>query len=186
MCGIPIFVVRLAAWPLPRSLSTAPREYSPDSCRRPLARRAWLGPSLPPHPVALAGASLRRCPSSDRGGGLATRGSVGVLPRLTVACAEVRHIGKESNRLDEVEGGLVSDPDDVYIEYRDERWQWEQVLPRLRDLRAEKGWPYLAQASGLSERAVRCALNGRRMSHPKARRALEVLVRQDRAQAQRS
>jgi hypothetical protein len=33
----------------------------------------------------------------------------------------VRHIGKESNRLDEVEDGLVADAGEVYVEYRDDR-----------------------------------------------------------------
>jgi hypothetical protein len=68
--------------------------------------------------------------SGDPRGGLGRRGTVGLLPRLRVQAVGVpRHIGKESNRLDEAQNGLVSDPDEVYVEYRDERAEWEALLP---------------------------------------------------------
>lgn len=108
--------------------------------------------------------------SGDPRGGLGRRSTVGLLPRLTVrAVGPPVHIGKESNRLEEVQDGLVTDPDDVYVVYRDERREWEAVLPALRRIREERGWRYLAEASGLSERAVRYALNGGKMPRTEAR-----------------
>jgi hypothetical protein len=86
--------------------------------------------------------------SGDPRGGPGRRGSRGLLPRLAVRATAVAHIGKESNRLGEVGDGLVDDPDDVYVEYRDERREWEAAVPRLRRLRGERGWRYLAEASG--------------------------------------
>lgn len=121
-------------------------------------------------------AAYRRHPESksgDPGRGLGHGASVGLLPRLRVRAVGLPlHIGKESNRLDEVEDGVVTDPDDVYVIYRDERREWEMVVPALRRLRDERGWRYLAEASGLSERAVRYALNGGKMPHRAARDAL--------------
>ena len=70
-------------------------------------------------------------------------------------------------RLEAVQRGLVSDPDgDYYVEYRDERQEWETALPALRALRPHRdgrGWRALAEGSGLSERALRYALNGGKM-----------------------
>lgn len=115
--------------------------------------------------------------SGDPRGGFGRRGTVGVLPRLTVRAVGLPvHIGKESNRLEEVQDGLVSDPDEVYVEYRDERREWEATLPALRRVRDEKGWRSLADASGLSERALRYALNSGKVPHREARRALRKLV----------
>jgi hypothetical protein len=116
--------------------------------------------------------------SGDPRGGLGRRGSVGLLPRLEVeAVGYPVHIGKESNRLEEVEHGLITDPDEVYVEYRDERREWEAMLPALRGRRDELGWRHLAERSGLSERAVRYALNAGRVPHEPARTLLLRLVR---------
>jgi hypothetical protein len=115
--------------------------------------------------------------SGDPSGGPGRRTSVGLLPRLHVAAAGApRHIGKESNQLDDVEEGAVVDPEDVYVEYRDERQEWEASLPALRRLRDERGWRALAEVSGLSERAVRYALNGGKVPRPEARRRLAALT----------
>jgi hypothetical protein len=115
--------------------------------------------------------------SGDPRGGLGRRGSVGVLPRLHVVARGVPvHLGKEAGHLDEVEGGVINDPDEVYVTYRDERREWEAVLPDLRALRDECGWRYLAEASGLSERALRYALNGGKVPHREARARLLRLV----------
>ena len=119
--------------------------------------------------------------SGDPRGGFGRRGSVGVLPRLTVRAVGLPvHIGKESNRLEEVQDGLVSDPDEVYVEYHDERREWEAALPALRALRDDRGWRYLAQVSGLSERALRYALNGGKMPHREARSELLRRVAEER------
>jgi hypothetical protein len=121
-------------------------------------------------------AAYRRHPetkSGDPARGLGHGASVGLLPRLLVRATGLPlHIGKESNRLDEVEDGVIADPDDVYVEYRDERREWEIVVPMLRRLRDEHGWQFLAHTSGLSERELRYVLNGRKVPHRVARGAL--------------
>jgi hypothetical protein len=38
------------------------------------------------------------------------------------------HIGKERNHLEEVQDGLVTDPDEVYVVYRDPRREWEAAI----------------------------------------------------------
>ena len=70
---------------------------------------------------------------------------------------------------------MITDPDEVYVTYRDERAEWAQALPALQRLRDEKGWRYLAEASGLSERALRFALNGGTVPHREARERLAAL-----------
>jgi hypothetical protein len=125
-------------------------------------------------------ADYRRHPehkSGDPAGGPGVRTSEGLLPRLhlQVACVPV-HIGKESNQLEEEESGAIVDPDEATVEYRDERAEWEAVVPALRRLRDEKGWRYLAEASGMSERAVRYTLNEGKVPHQEARRRLRGLV----------
>jgi hypothetical protein len=62
------------------------------------------------------------------------------------------------------------------VKYRDERREWEAALPALRALRGERGWRYLADVSGLSERAVRYVLNGGVMPRAKGRIALRALL----------
>ena len=115
--------------------------------------------------------------SGDPRGGRCRRGTVGLLPRLSVRAVGLPlHIGKESNRLEEVEDGVITDPDDVYVVYRDERREWAALLPALRALRDERGWRALAEASGLSERALRYALNGGTMPRREARERLMASV----------
>jgi DNA-binding transcriptional ArsR family regulator len=105
--------------------------------------------------------------SGDPRGGPGVRGSVGFLPRLHVVATEVRHIGKESNRLEEVEDGLLTASDEVYTEYRDPRAEWEAWLPALRAI----GVTELARRTGMSERTLRSRLNAGRLprQHDRAR-----------------
>jgi hypothetical protein len=111
-------------------------------------------------------------------GGSALRSSVGVLPRLEVVGTEVRHIGKESNRLEEAEEGLDVPEDEAYTEYRDPRAEWAAVLPALRRMREERGCRFLVDASGLSERELRYILNGGKVPHVLAGQRLLALTRE--------
>jgi hypothetical protein len=79
-------------------------------------------------------------------------------------------------RLSADERSAPEPADEVYVEYHDPRREWEAALPALRRLRDERGWRHLAEASGLSERAVRDALNRGRMPHREARSALMKLA----------
>ena len=114
--------------------------------------------------------------SGDPRGGPCVRSTVGYLPRRHVVGVGVRHIGKESNRIDDVEGGLISDSGEAYVNYVDERGEWAAALPALRVVRDLRGWRHLAEASGLSERALRYQLNGGKLPHARARRALMAAV----------
>jgi hypothetical protein len=77
------------------------------------------------HPEAKsAGAHGRAC----------GRQTVGLLARRVVQETYVAHVGKEANKLEEVEAGLEQDPESIYTEYhRPDRDEWAAViLPALR------------------------------------------------------
>jgi hypothetical protein len=57
----------------------------------------------------------------DADGHVCGRRTIGVLQRGPVHAASIAYIGKEANRLDDVESGLVADLDDVLTEYVDPR-----------------------------------------------------------------
>jgi hypothetical protein len=98
------------------------------------------------------------------------RETVGLLMRRPVGALSVVGIGKEANRLDEVEAGLVHAWDDVQAVYRHpdlDPWR-AIVLPVLRELPAAM----LAQESGLTVRAVKAARNGRAVPRGAHRDAL--------------
>lgn len=115
--------------------------------------------------------------SGDPRQGQSHRGSRGVLPRLKVLATDVRHIGKESNRLDEEEDGALGSAEDVYVDYRDDRREWcELVVPRLRELRRQRGSRVIADAAGLSLRELRYVLNGGKVPRAAARSRLRALL----------
>jgi hypothetical protein len=68
----------------------------------------------------------------------------------------VAHVGKEANKLEEVEAGLEHNADVIYTEYRHPaRDPWRtQVLPVLRQMPQKE----LAEATGLSVRRLRDVL----------------------------
>lgn len=110
--------------------------------------------------------------SGDPNGGIGLRTSSGLLPRRPVVVVGVRHIGKETNRLDEVEEGLVDVSDDIHIQYINERGEWERQLPALRAI----GVKELARWTGMSERTLRSRLNSGRLPHRDARKKLLAVV----------
>ncbi|MDQ3690968.1 MAG: hypothetical protein M3406_13235 [Chloroflexota bacterium] len=112
--------------------------------------------------------------SGDPRGGQSHRGSRGLLPRLHVRVSEVRHIGKESNRLDEEDEGAVLASDDVYVEYRDARREWAAAVPRLQLIGAIE----LARRTGMSARTMRSRLNSGRMPRKRDRQRLLELAAQ--------
>jgi hypothetical protein len=116
--------------------------------------------------------------SGDPRGGRGTRASQGLLPRLHLRSGAPVHIGRESNQLEDEEEGALTEADDPYVEYRDERREWEAVLPALRELRQRLGWRAVAETSGLSERALRYALNGGKFPRALARQRLLAIIAQ--------
>jgi hypothetical protein len=114
--------------------------------------------------------------------GTVCRGStIGLLRRRPVTALFLTHMGKESNRLEEVEAGLVHDPEELYTEYEDSQhgpWQ-AQVLPVLKRMPRAM----LAERTGLSGRAITALRNGQALPHP-THRELLTRVAADFARAQ--
>ena len=87
------------------------------------------------------------------------RGTAGLLRRRSVEAraGSIRYIGKESNRLEDVRGGLVHDLDTVVTEYRDPD-EWEmRILPALRRYPVA----VLATESGVAKRTIHGVLSRR-------------------------
>jgi len=83
--------------------------------------------------------------------------SIGLLFRRRVAIGSPHFIGKESNKLEEVEEGSVPDAGDVYTQYPDPRRdEWAtKILPRLKMMSV----PQLIAATGISRRAIQRVRN---------------------------
>jgi hypothetical protein len=101
-----------------------------------------------------------------------TRATRGLLKRRVVVAGDVLHIGKESNRLGDVEAGLLHDWADVVSFYENpERWESE-ILPRLSAFRRS----FLAQELGISRRQVSALLNGHSQPSPRTLKAIAGLL----------
>lgn len=98
------------------------------------------------------------------------RATVGLLRRRPVRLAELRYIGKEANRLEEVASGLVHDPEEVLAEYADpEQDPFDRfVRPILREVPKHT----LAEAAGIHPRKVAAIRNGHARPRPAHRKAL--------------
>jgi hypothetical protein len=81
----------------------------------------------------------------------------------------IAYIGKESNRLEEVEEQSALDPNDTYTEYPDPRRdEWStKVLPVLKKMPVSK----LMAETGLSRATIQAIRAGRR-PHPKNQHVL--------------
>jgi len=69
--------------------------------------------------------------SADGKGKPSGKQSVGLLQRRHVRVERIVYIGRESNRLEEIEAGMIHSPESVYTEYPDpHRDEWEtKILP---------------------------------------------------------
>jgi hypothetical protein len=77
---------------------------------------------------------------------------MGLLQRRHIRIERIRFIGKESNRLEEVESGLIHLADNVYTEYTDPRRdEWETIIrPAMKNITLI----VLQRETGLSRRAL--------------------------------
>jgi len=80
------------------------------------------------------------------------------------------YVGKESNRLEEVEAGLGHDPDEVYTQYPDAQCDpWRKlVLPVLKHIPAKR----LAEETGLAMSTIKAARNGHTVPRDRNRETL--------------
>ena len=113
-----------------------------------------------------------KCAATD--GAASTKQTLGLLKRRHVLIDLLRFIGKESNRIEEVEDTLAITSNAPYVEYLDSnRDQWEsQILPKLRALPLKE----LQHYSGLSRAALQAIRAGRR-PHPRNVRLLTCITR---------
>jgi hypothetical protein len=94
------------------------------------------------------------------------RTTIGLLARRPVTPTIVQHIGKESNRLEEAQTGLLENSDEILNRYGDTNLQVfrELVVPVLQHL----GVRETARRTGLGLGSVSAALSGRSTPRPRA------------------
>jgi hypothetical protein len=83
-------------------------------------------------------------------------------------------VGRESNRLEEVEAGLIHDPDEVYTEYVDSAHDppWEAIVAALKAI--PRSW--LMQETGLDRSTITRLRNGRTRPTRRTRKKLMLAV----------
>lgn len=99
------------------------------------------------------------------------RGTRGLLARRPVRLGSLHYIGKESNRLEDVEKGTVHQLSEVLTEYRDpERDEWsDYVVPILREIPKAA----LAEAAAIHPRKVAAIRN--EQARPRSEHRLALL-----------
>jgi hypothetical protein len=112
---------------------------------------------------------------ADADGNVCGKQTVGLLQRRHAAIDRVIYIGKESNRLEEVESGMVHDADSAYIEYPDPRRdEWKaKILPALKKMPLTE----LVEKTGMSRRALIDVRAGRSRPHPRNQNLLKQCLR---------
>jgi hypothetical protein len=102
--------------------------------------------------------------------------TIGLLKRRHICIgAEIKYIGKESNKLGEVLTGQIHSAQKVYTEYPDPRrdeWQLK-ILPALRKVL----FADLLELSGMSRSQLFEVLAGRSRPHPRNQQRLTEIVR---------
>lgn len=105
--------------------------------------------------------------SADRWGNPCGRETRGLLRRRRIREFGVEHIGKESYRFEEVDKGLIHDPNEVTISYHSDAWN-EESRERLKNYSAAE----IAEAVGVSSRWIKAIRNGRRKPSDELKRRL--------------
>ena len=111
---------------------------------------------------------------ADERGNACERQTTGLLYRRHVRVGEITPIGKESNRLEEVDAGLIHSAESVYTVYPNHtRDSWERdTRPKLKAIPLS----FLIQETGLSRRMLIKARNGRARPHARNQLVLRQLV----------
>jgi hypothetical protein len=88
--------------------------------------------------------------------------------------AALKYIGKESNKLEDVESGLVHATDSVYTQYPDPRHdEWRAVTEALKEVSLNR----FEQLTGRSRRMLIDARERRRVPHQRNRLLLAAVAR---------
>lgn len=111
---------------------------------------------------------------ADAGGSASDKQTIGLLQRRHIRIDQIKYIGKESNSLEEVEGGLIHSPENIYTEYLDpHRGLWStKVLPLLRNMPL----PLLVRLSGMARSTLIEIRAERSRPHPENQRRLAAIV----------
>jgi hypothetical protein len=98
----------------------------------------------------------------------------GLLRRRHVRVEQIIYIGKESNRLEEIEAGLIHSSESVYTEYPDpSRDEWQtRILPILQKIPI----PILKRFSGRSPSMLRRTITGKSRPRRKNREQLKSIL----------
>jgi hypothetical protein len=108
---------------------------------------------------------------ADASGHRSDKQTIGLLQRRHVRVASITYIGKESNRLEKVEAGLVHSAESVYTVYVDPRRDaWNTTIrPALQKIPLKR----FERLTGKSRRMLIDARTGRRIPHS---RHLQLLI----------
>ena len=111
---------------------------------------------------------------ADEHGNVCDRQFIGLLFRRRVRIGEIVAIGKESNKLEEVDAGLIHSADSVYITYPDPtRDDWERLTkPKLQIIPLS----VLVTESGVSRRMLVKYRRGHARPRPRYQRLLAVAL----------
>ena len=114
-----------------------------------------------------------KCAGAD--GKRSGKQTIGLLQRQPIRVEQIKYIGKESNRLEEVESGVIHSEQSVYTEYPDPRRdEWEtKIRPALKKVPL----PVLEKESGLSRMMLINARVGRTRPYRKNQELLASIVR---------
>jgi hypothetical protein len=110
---------------------------------------------------------------ADAEGKLCGKQTIGLLQRRHIAIDGFDYIGKESNKLEQVEEGAVPAESDVYTIYADpQRDEWHILLPVLKRIPL----PELERESKLDRRTLQRIRSGQQRPHPRNEAALRRAV----------
>ena len=100
--------------------------------------------------------------------------SIGLLLRRHVRVEQIVYIGRESNRLEEIESGIIHAAESVYTEYPDPRRdEWEtKILPVLKKIPIA----IIRKFSGRSRSMLRRTIAGKRRPRRKNREQLQLTL----------
>jgi hypothetical protein len=114
--------------------------------------------------------------SGDRCG----RQTIGLLQRRHISIESIHHIGKESNRLEDVTDGSIAAPEEVYTEYVDAKRDDLVRLLSSAQIRA------IARRTGLARSTIQRIKNSNVVPRRRTRMMLHSYIEQDRTKEEKT
>jgi hypothetical protein len=106
---------------------------------------------------------------ADSSGNTCDKETIGLLQRRHIRIQKITYIGKESNKIEDVQSALIHSAQDVYTEYpnpRRDEWTTKYV-PALERAKKKTSLTNVASQIGISRRELIEWLAGRSRPHPK-------------------